>query len=125
MRISSREPYRGQGTMRDLQIDRARAHLERQLSNYLKTAACLPAGARAHAEVLAALVREELAECDAKRRGAAIRTPGAAYAPRPTWPLRPGRAGRRRHSIDRATTHATPLGTTCRAAAHAAWHNGD
>lgn len=93
--------------MRDLQIDRApRAHLERQLSNYLKTAACLPAGARAHAEVLAALVREELAECDAKRRGAAIRTPGAAYAPRATWPLRPGQAGRRRHSIDRATTLA-------------------
>lgn len=113
--------------MRDLQIDRApRAHLERQLSNYLKTAACLPAGARAHAEVLAALVREELAECDAKRRGAAIRTPGAAYAPRPVWPLRPGQAGRRRHSITaRQPSPHSQNHLPARAAAHAAWHNGD
>jgi hypothetical protein len=87
--------------MRDHHTDaEARGLLERQLANYLKTAACLTGVTRERVEMLAKLVREELAELDEEARVAASRRTAAASAwgPRSPWRLRerPGLPGKPR-----------------------------
>ncbi|HEY2585046.1 MAG TPA: hypothetical protein VGI81_04685 [Tepidisphaeraceae bacterium] len=88
--------------MRDRHTDdRARGLLELQLANYLKTAACLTSVTRERVEMLAKLVREELAERDAEAGVAASRraaAPAGAWEPRSPWRLgeRPGFAGKTR-----------------------------
>ena len=97
--VASQE--QGQTFMRDHHTDdQARGLLERQLANYLKTAACLTGVTRERVEMLAKLVREELAELDEAARQAALRRPaaGASWGPRSPWRLgdRPGFEGKTR-----------------------------
>lgn len=96
--------------------DQARRDLlERQLANYLKTAACLTGVTRERVEMLAKLVREELTELDESARVAASRRAAAgssAWGPRAPWRLgdRPGFAGKTRKASRGDPVGAGPSG---------------
>src|SRR5689334_16948771 len=101
-------------SMRDHHTDdQARGLLERQLANYLKTAACLTGVTRERVEMLAKLVREELAELDEAARVAVSRRAAAgAWGPRSPWRLsvRPGFAGKTRKPSPGDPVGADPSG---------------
>jgi hypothetical protein len=103
-------------SMRDHHTDdqARRDLLERQLANYLKTAACLTGVTRERVEMMAKLVREELAELDEAARVAATRraTGSSAWGPRAAWRLgdRPGFAGKTRKPSPGDRVGAGPSG---------------
>ena len=90
--------------------DEARGILERQLANYLKTAACLTGLTRARMQMLAELVRQELAELDEAARLVPLRGPATAWGgPRAPWRVGgrfPAQAGKTRKTGDPAAADA-------------------
>jgi hypothetical protein len=96
--------------MQDHHTDESREILERQLANYLKTAACLTGVARARMQMLGELVRQELAELDEAARLGALRGPPSPWeGPRTLWRLGgrlPAQAGKTRKTGDPAAPAA-------------------